>query len=406
MATELTPIDEALRIILARAPRLPAVPMPLGQAQGRVLAADLAADRDQPPFDRSAMDGIALRAAEAGPMGLAVAGVAAAGAPFAGIIGAGQCVRIFTGAVVPADADCVVPVELVRFDGQVAHLAETPRPGQHVAKQGCEVRQGAAVVAAGQVLTAARLAVAAAFGHAQVQVARQPRVALLPTGDELVAIDSAPGPGQIRDSNRYALAEILRAAGAEVLHCAVGRDDPALLTGALRDALAQADVVVTCGGVSAGDLDLVAPCVQALGGQVALHKIAIKPGKPLLFATLDPPDGARKCVVGLPGNPVSAAVCCTLFAVPLLAQMQGAAQTGWRTVPMLLSAPLPPAGPRAEIVPLILAADGASVQPVATAGSADVFAYSRADWIGIRPAKQPALQSGDRIAVVVWPRLA
>ncbi len=400
----LLPIDEALAIVLARAPQPTLVRVPIGDAQGMVLAVDLCADRDQPPFDRSAMDGIALGSvdASAGAL-LAIVGTSAAGVPFGGELRSGTCIRIFTGAVVPGAADCVVPVEQVTFEGDTCKLAVSGRPGQHVARQGSEVRQGGVVVAAGSVLTAARLGVAAAFGHAEVAVARRPRAVVLPTGDELVAVDVAPGPGQIRDSNRYALAEILRRGGAETLHMPVAGDSADDLHRALSAALRAADLVVTCGGVSAGDLDLVAPALRELGAEIHFHKIAIKPGKPLLFATV-----GDKVVLGLPGNPVSAAVCATLYAMPLLAAMQGQAATGWHLAGVPLSAPLPAAGLRDEIVPLVAKslAGRMTMTPVATAGSADVFAFSRATHLGLHRAGSAALQAGDAIDVVTWPPLA
>lgn len=400
----LLPIDEALALVLARAPRLGSVATPIGDAHGLVLATSLCADRDQPPFDRSAMDGIALRSADAqAGAELPVAGTAAAGVPFADAVAAGSCVRIFTGAVVPVGADCVVPVEQLTFQGQNCILLASGRPGQHIARQGSEVRQGGVVVPAGSVLTAARLGVAAAFGHAEVAVLRRPRVAVLPTGDELVAVDGTPGPGQIRDSNRYALAEILRRGGAEVVHMPVAADRADELHRALSSALRAADLVVTCGGVSAGDLDLVAPALRELGADIHFHKIRIKPGKPLLFATI-----GEKVFLGLPGNPVSAAVCATLYAVPLLAAMQGASAPNWQLAGVPLAAPLPAAGPRDEIVPLVVNPGGGplAVLPVATAGSADVFAFSRATHLGVRKAGSPAMQAGDALDVVVWPPLA
>ncbi|MBM4342517.1 MAG: molybdopterin molybdotransferase MoeA [Deltaproteobacteria bacterium] len=399
----LLPIAEALTQVLARAPRLGAIAVPIAQAQGHILAHDLCADRDQPPFDRSAMDGVALRAADAAVGAvLPVVGTAAAGTPFADPLPQGACVRIFTGAVVPPEADSVVPVEQVTLHGDSCTLHAPCRPGQHVARQGSEVRAGGVVVAAGTVLTAARLGVAAAFGHAEVQVARRPRAAVVPTGDEVVAVTAAPGPGQIRDSNRYALAEILRQGGAEVVHMPVAADRADELHRALSSALRTADVIVTCGGVSAGDLDLVAPALRELGAEIHFHKIRIKPGKPLLFATI-----GDKVVLGLPGNPVSAAVCATLFALPLLAAMQGATATRWLLAGVPLALPLPATGPRDEVVPLVpVTAQGQlAVLPVATAGSADVFAFSRATWLGIRSAGGAALAAGESIDVVIWPQL-
>ncbi|MSQ81639.1 MAG: molybdopterin molybdenumtransferase MoeA [Myxococcales bacterium] len=400
---DLLPIADALAMVIRHAPRLPVVSMALSAAGGRTLACRLVADRDQPPFDRSAMDGIATRAADTHPGALLrISGVAAAGVPFMGTMPVGACVRIFTGAVVPSDADTVVPVERISVDNEVASLSASAPVGQHIARQGCETREGAAIVEAGELLTATRLAVAAAFGHAQIQVSRAPRVAIVPTGDELVDVSATPGPGQIRDSNRYALAQIFRQGGAEVVDMPTAADEATALHASLCSALRAADVVVTCGGVSAGDLDLVAPALSELGANILFHKIAIKPGKPLLFATL-----GEKIVLGLPGNPVSAAVCALLFGLPLLAAMQGRGSPSWQIVRLPLAQGLPAVGARDEIVPLFVTslAGRMAVSPIATVGSADIFAFSRAQLLGMRPAGQAPLAAGDALDVFLWPTL-
>ncbi len=397
----LLPIADALTILLTHVRPLPTEQVLLDQATGRRLALPLLADRDQPAFDRSAMDGVALATLLPVPgEPWQIVGTAAAGTPFLGSLGAGQCIRIYTGAVVPADAAAVVPVERVTIAGSLVYTVDPVKVGQHIARRGCEVRQGAQVVAAGDDLTAARLAVAAAFGHASVCVAQAPRVAVLPTGDELVPVGVAPGPGQIRDSNRYLMTEIARRGGAEVRQFKVAGDSRDQLRAALLAALADADVVVTCGGVSAGDLDLMVPVLAELGAVTHFHKIRIKPGKPLLFATL-----GDKIVLGLPGNPVSAAVCATLFLLPLLAALQGAASAQWRCQALPVATPLGPTGPRDEVVPLRWATSTpiAAVEAVAMVGSADVFAYSRAELLGIRPPGQGPLAAGDLLNVLVWP---
>lgn len=400
----LLPIDEALRLVLLHTSALPAATVPLQQARGWI-AQDLHADLDQPPFDRSAMDGFALNSQDAAelPARLQCVGVALAGAPWSGPAQPGTCVRIMTGAVVPAGLDAVVPVEQARVtagDQTWVELTQPVRPEQHIARQGCEVRVGDRVLAAGQAWTPARQGVAAAFGHATVASHPRPRVAIVPTGDELVAIAATPGPGQIRDSNRYTIAALLERHGADVQHFPAAPDDRDGLRDALSRAWAACDVLITCGGVSAGDLDLVAPVLAELGAEARFHKIAIKPGKPLLFATR----GAQ-IAIGLPGNPVSALVCATLFVLPALARMSGAPNPQWQTIAVPLAVALGPVASRAEVVPArwVRTATGVTVRPTATKGSADLPAFAQADCLILRRAAHPSQQPGDLAEVLWWP---
>ena len=395
---ELLPIDQALAIILAQLSTLSAETVPLAQGLGRVLAADLLADRPQPPFDRSAMDGVAVRCADwtAGTV-LRQQGQALAGAPFGQPLLPGHCVRIMTGAAVPAGADAVVPVERIAVQVHQGEtevtLLEPPRPEQHIARTGSEVQAGQAVLRAGERLTGPRLGVAASFGHAVLPVVRRPIVALVPTGDELVAVDAEPGPGQIRDSNRYAISALLQP-DAEVRHFAAARDQPGALQQALQEAWQQADVLVTIGGVSAGDADLVAPTLQLLGATAHFHKIRIKPGKPLLFATR----GAQ-LAFGLPGNPLAACVCAALFVRPALARLQGDLADPWPQLLLPTAAALPAVGPRDEVSACVLTGQG-QVQLLANRGSADLPAFARGSWLAIRPAGSAAQLPGALVRVV------
>lgn len=400
---DLLPIDQALAAVIAQTARLPAESVALERALGRVLAEDLCADRPQPPFDRSAMDGVALRCADWQPGAwLLQQGQILAGKPWDGALLPGHCLRIMTGAPVPAGADAVVPVEKIEVEqrpGQGGALqtwvriAEAPRPEQHIARTGCEVQQGQAVLRAGQRLTPARLGVAASFGHAVLPVARRPVVALVPTGDELVAVHATPGPGQIRDSNRFAIAALL-GQDAEVLHFAPARDQPEALRSALEHAWERADVLVTIGGVSAGDADLVAPTLQALGAQAHFHKIRIKPGKPLLFATRGP-----QLAFGLPGNPLAALICAALFVRPALARLQGEPYAPWPQLQLPVATPLGPVGPRDEVYACSLTSSGA-VQIHGNRGSADLPAFAQGTWLALRRAGAPALQVGEMIVVL------
>lgn len=422
MATALLDIDEALRRVLAQV-RVAADPWPgetvaWTEAWGRVLAADVHADLDTPAFDRSAMDGIAIVAADAREPGAIVAqlGEAPAGQPFAGRVIPGSCVRIMTGGVVPAGADAVVPVERIEAvataDGRPAYrLLDACRPENHIARRGCEVRRGDVVLERGTRLNGARVGVLATFGHVAVPVARRPTVAILPTGNEIVPVGQTPGPGQVRDANRHALTGLLQGAGVQVVQAAVAPDRKEDLAAAIAAAWQTADVVVMSGGVSAGDYDLVAPALADLGAVCHVHQIRIKPGKPFLFATLDQ-DGRRRFAFGLPGNPISSYVCAALFVLPALAALQGEAADAiaWRAVQVPSLEAVTAAGPRTEILPARLVqvngTTGAStrVELLRVRGSADLAHFAAADWLVLRPASSPAAPAGTLVDVLTWPR--
>jgi len=408
----LLPIEEALARVLAQAKPLPSEPVLLTAAHGRVLAEAAAADLDQPAFDRGAMDGIAVRAADCAEPGalLRMLGEAAAGAPFAGTVTAGHCVRIMTGGVVPTGADAVVPVErLVEEPSQgatrVFRVLDTIRPERHIARRGSEVRASEPVVAAGLRLHGARIGVLATFGHVTVSVYRKPRVTVLPTGNEIVGISETPGPGQVRDANRHALTGLLLAAGADVLQGPIAPDRRDALAQTIREALQVSDVVVLSGGVSAGDYDLVAPALADLGATAHFHQIRIKPGKPLLFATLADATGT-KLIFGLPGNPISAYVCCALFVAPALEALQGRPGVGWQTFALPSVHALPAVGPRTELAParLVSGSEGTAVELLPVRGSADLAHFAEADWWVLRQADAPQAMPGTLVDVLAWPR--
>lgn len=396
-------IEAALARVLATVLPLPAERLPLQDVHQRVLAEAIHADADVPAFDRSAMDGIALRSADgaAGAL-LTQVGESAAGTPFRGEILTGQCVRVMTGGVVPLGADAVLPVERVeRLDDRTYRLLDTARPEQNISRKGSEVLAGATVLQPGERLTGARVGVLATYGRDLVRVARRPVVAVLPTGSEIVPVSATPALGQVRDANRHALTGLLLAAGADVRQHAVALDTREALTAAVAQAWQEADVLVTSGGVSAGDYDLVPAVLQALGATAHFHKIAIKPGKPLLFASREH-KGRRQYAFGLPGNPVSSYVCCALFAVPALLALQGA-QAGWQTFALPSLGALPPTGPRAEILPATLAPDGrADVQVLSS--SADLTRFCRAEWLAYRPAHAPQVRAGEAVTLFALPR--
>jgi molybdopterin molybdotransferase len=317
------PVTEALAAVLAGVAPLPEELVALDAAWHRVLARDVAALRTQPPQAMSAMDGYAVRSADAAVAGarLAVIGEVAAGRPFDGALGAGEALRIFTGGVIPQGADAVVIQEDAVPDGSHVTLTEAARRGRHIRPAGIDFREGDVLLAGGRRLTERDLSLAAGMNHPQMPVRRRPRVALLATGDELVMPGSTPGPGQIVYSNGYALRALARHEGAEIIDLGIAADTMAATTDGIRRAVAAgADILVTTGGASVGDHDLVRQSLQAEGVAMAFWKIAMRPGKPMMHGRL----GATR-VIGLPGNPVSSYVCGFLFLVPLIRALSGRA---------------------------------------------------------------------------------
>jgi molybdopterin molybdotransferase len=327
--TALPSIDEALALVLARVSPLPAEDVPIARAAGRVLAAPAAARTDLPPFESSAMDGYAVRAADT-PGRLTVVGQSAAGRPAERELGAGEAIVISTGAVVPAGADAVVPVERSWGDVEVERVAV----GDNVRPRGGDVRAGTVVAAAGSLLTPARVGALAAAGIATVRCGRRPRATVLATGSELRRPGEPLATGEIYESNTVLLGAQLGSAGAEVTVLDPVGDDEAATRAALERGL-EGDVLVTSGGVSVGPHDLVRAALADLGADEVLWRVAVKPGKPVAFAVR-----GSTLVFGLPGNPVSALVDFELFARPALLALQGAASPGPAYLPGRLGSPL------------------------------------------------------------------
>ena len=316
VCVRLLAVDEARRRVLAQAQSLGDEVVPLSEAAGRFLAEDIRAVRHQPPFAGSAMDGWAVRAADT-PGILTVVGESAAGRGYAGELGVGQAVRIFTGAAVPAGADSVVIQEEAERQDAAVRVG-IAAPGGNVRPKGQDFRSGDLLLKKGQRLDPWRLSLAAAAGQAKLKVARRPRVAVLSTGEEVIEPGGDPGPFQIFNSGTPALAALLEVWGAIPLRLKVVGDDIAAISSAVKTI--DCDMIVTLGGASGGDYDLVKPAIAQLGLTMIVESIAVRPGKPTWFGLLD--DGRR--VLGLPGNPASALVCAELFLKPFLRRLMGA----------------------------------------------------------------------------------
>jgi len=317
----LLPVTAALAQLLDGAAPKTAERVPLHGAAGRVLAEPLKALRTQPPFNASAMDGYAVQAADTNDASktLKIIGEAPAGKQFSGRVGAGQAVRIFTGAPVPEGADAVLIQENAQAGEGSVRAVEPVASGRNIRRRGLDFNEGDVLLAKGRVLDPAALALAASANHPRLPVVAKPIVAIIATGDELLLPGSAPGPDQIISSNAYGVAPICAEAGAEVIDLGIARDSIDAITKLVSNALeVKADIIVTLGGASVGDHDLVHQALTQAGMSLAFWKIAMRPGKPLMFGRL----GAARCI-GLPGNPVASLLCTQLFIRPLVRRLAG-----------------------------------------------------------------------------------
>jgi molybdopterin molybdotransferase len=389
-------VAEALERLFALVAPLEPETVPLRFAAGRVLAEDAVALRDQPPFPASAMDGYALRGDEvAAGARFAVIGEAPAGRRFAGRVGPGEAVRIFTGAPMPEGSDRVVIQEDVTREGEVATVTGTPGSGPHVRPAGADFRAGDRVGAPRR-LSAADLALLAAMNLPEVPVTRRPSVAILSTGDELVMPGEDPGADQIVASNVFALAALLEAEGAEARILPIARDIEASLRAGLE--LAEgADLILTVGGASVGDHDLVAPVAAALGMQTAFYKVAMRPGKPLMAGRM-----GQSAMIGLPGNPVSAIVCGTVFVAPVIRKMLGLGAAPAPRLAAPLARDIAANGPREHYMRARLGPEG--LEPFDSQDSALLSLLAEADALLIRPPSDGPRAAGETVEYLPLPR--
>jgi len=393
----LLPVDEALQRILARVPPVEPERVPLAEGHGRVLAAPLIAAHDQPPFNASAMDGYAVRAQDiVEGHALSLIGISQAGAGFDGVVGSGQCVRIFTGAPVPEGADAVIMQEEAHAVGNSVRFTERPQPGRSVRPIGNDFAAGQTLIKAGTLLDPFKLALAAAANAATLTVAARPRIAVLATGDELVLPGSPLEPGQIVASNSYGLVPLLAPYAETVEDHGIIGDHRELLTERLQDIFAEGtEVLVTTGGASVGDRDIVQEVLRSLGVELDFWRINMRPGKPLMFGVY-----GRTLVFGLPGNPVSAMVTARVFIIPALRRWLGYEGPGPMRLP--LAAPMPPNGSRRHFLRArtVLIDGRAAVEPIAQTDSGHTSSLAGADLLIVQAENDPGQDEGALVDVL------
>ncbi len=393
-------VDEALDLILAGLPDLGSETVPLASAVGHVLAADLTAAHTQPPFNSSAMDGYAVRAADVAPgRPLRLAGTSQAGARFIGMMGPGQCVRIFTGAPVPIGADAVIIQEDAVVDGRNISFTAGAAAGQMIRHRGHDFKAGASLLPAGSLLTPAAVSLAASAGRPSVTVHRGPRIAILATGDELVPPGTEPGNDQIVASNGYGLAALLTGDAQAIQDLGIVPDDESRIEAALLSALdGGVDVIITTGGASVGERDLIQKVLVDLGVEIDFWKLAMKPGKPLMFGRR-----GNVLIFGLPGNPVSALVTASVIVQPTVRALAGHQNPFPRRFSCPLAAAIPANGPRRHYLRAQLQVNDLGlleVQPLRETDSAHLTSLVAADCLIIHRENAPSIGAGDFVEVM------
>jgi molybdopterin molybdotransferase len=395
----LLPVDEARARILAALSPTAAETIALSEAAGRVLARPVLARLTQPPAAVSAMDGYALRAAD-GVLGakLAVIGAAPAGHPFAGVVGPGQAVRIFTGGFVPEGADAILLQEDAEAADGAVLVKESVVPGRWVRKRGLDFAEGETLLATGRRLTARDIGLAAASNNPWLAVHRRPRIGILATGDEIALPGDPIPPGGIVSSNAHALAALIRAAGGEPIVLPIAPDDASAIADVAAAAQAY-DMLVTTGGASVGEHDLIQQALGGEGFELGFWKIAMRPGKPLIWGRL-----GRVPVLGLPGNPVSALVCAIIFLLPALARLSGLPGASTPSRRVTCATPLAENDRRADFLRASLEADAdgrITVRPFPVQDSSMLATLARAEALVLRAPFAPALPAGAEVEAIM-----
>ena len=393
-------VDEALQRILGSLSPGSTETVSIAEAADRVLARDVTSRRTHPPRDSSAMDGYAVRFEDVkmAPVTLTQIGEAPAGGSFDGTVGAGQAVRIFTGGPVPNGADTIVLQEDVNADGNQITLQEAGIKGRHIRKAGLDLQVGHTGLVAGKRLTARDISLIAAMNVPWITVYKKPTVALLANGNELVHPGDPIGENQIVSSNSLGLAALIEQAGGVPIDLGIAKDDPKDLQNRARNA-AEADILVTIGGASVGDHDLVQSSLSPIGLEVDFWKIAMRPGKPLMFGAL-----GSTTVIGLPGNPVSAFVCALLFLKPAIAKLQGQTALAARTTQFPLGQDISPNGKRQDYMraEFVLDANGVTtVVPFETQDSSMLSILAKSHGLVIREPNAPAASKGNFVHVLL-----
>jgi molybdenum cofactor synthesis domain-containing protein len=398
-------VAEAITIVKSNTQVLLPEQVALADALGRILAEDIIADSDLPPFNRAQMDGYAVRAADVAnvPARLRIAGESAAGRGWHQEMKAGEAVRIMTGAPVPEGADSVQQVEVTREleNGSVVEISKATTSGQFIVSRADEIKAGETVLKSGDDINAAMIAALASFGYSEVRVGRQPRVSVLATGSELVAVDQEPKPDQIRDSNSYSLGAYARLAGACVNRLPLAADDPEALRQSILAATSQCDVLILSGGVSMGVYDFTKAALHSLGAEIFFERVKLRPGKPTVFAKLGP-----TLLFGLPGNPVSVSVTFNLFARTAIRTMQGANAPQVVHETAILAHKVKGAIQRESYLPARLETNDEGhllAVPLKWSGSSDFVAFTRATALINLAAGISVLEAGSTVRIVRLP---
>ena len=393
-------VAEALQRVLADAAPLPAERVPLNEALGRVLTGDVAALRTQPPASVSAMDGYAVRGQDivSAPATLHVIGEVAAGHPFDGTVGRGQAARIFTGGLMPDGADTVVVQEVTRREGDAVTIEKSTALGRNVRRKGLDFSEGQVLLKKGRRLTGRDLMLAAAMNHPTLSVHKRPKVAIVGTGDELVPPGATLEPGEIVFSNGFALAALVRGEGAEAVDLGIARDKVEDIAAKVREARdLGADVLVTTGGASVGEHDLVQRALSAEGLDLSFWRVALRPGRPMMHGKL----GAMQ-VLGVPGNPVSSYVCSFLFLVPLIRRLAGRADIEPRQESARLGRDLPANDERQDYLRASLedGPGGPVATPLTAQDSSQMALLAQAECLVIRAPRAPAASAGSPCVIL------